>query len=43
MKVSDLHRHPHQLFTAQAEETLDEAADRMNWHQVGAHGARPRP
>jgi CBS domain-containing protein len=36
MKVSDLHRHPHELFTAQAEETLDEAADRMHWHQVGA-------
>jgi CBS domain-containing protein len=36
MKVSDLHQHPHQLYTAQAEETLDEAADRMNWHQVGA-------
>jgi CBS domain-containing protein len=36
MKVSDLHQHPHRLFTAQVEETLDEAADRMNWHQVGA-------
>ena len=36
MKVSDLYQHPHQLFTAQAEETLDEAADRMSWHQVGA-------
>jgi CBS domain-containing protein len=36
MKVSDLHQHPHQLFTAQAEETLEEAADRMSWHQVGA-------
>jgi CBS domain-containing protein len=36
MKVSDLHQHPHQLFTAQAEEPLDEAADRMHWHQVGA-------
>jgi CBS domain-containing protein len=34
MKVSDLARH--ELFTAQAEETLDEAADRMSWHQVGA-------
>jgi CBS domain-containing protein len=34
MKVSDLR--PHQLFTAQAEESLDVAADRMNWHQVGA-------
>jgi CBS domain-containing protein len=36
MKVSDLHQHPHQLFIAQAEESLEEAADRMNWHQVGA-------
>jgi CBS domain-containing protein len=34
MKVSDLHQH--QLYTAQADETLDEAADRMNWHLVGA-------
>ena len=34
MKVSDLAHH--ELFTAQAEETLDEAADRMSWHQVGA-------
>jgi CBS domain-containing protein len=34
MKVSDLHQH--ELFTAQAEESLAEAADRMNWHQVGA-------
>jgi CBS domain-containing protein len=34
MKVSDLHQH--QVYTAQAEETLDEAADRMSWHQVGA-------
>ena len=34
MKVSDLR--PHELFTAQAEETLDVAADRMSWHQVGA-------
>jgi CBS domain-containing protein len=34
MKVSDLQ--PHQLFTAQVEETLEEAADRMSWHQVGA-------
>src|SRR5215213_3382680 len=34
MKVSDLQ--PHELFTAQAEETLEEAADRMSWHQVGA-------
>jgi hypothetical protein len=32
-KVSDLDQH--ELFTAQAEEALDEAADRMNWHQVG--------
>jgi CBS domain-containing protein len=34
MKVSDLQHH--ELFTAQAEESLDVAADRMNWHQVGA-------
>jgi CBS domain-containing protein len=34
MKVSDLAHH--ELFTAQAEETLDEAADRVSWHQVGA-------
>jgi CBS domain-containing protein len=34
MKVSDLR--PHELFTAQADEGLDVAADRMNWHQVGA-------
>ena len=34
MKVSDLHQH--ELYTAQADETLDEAADRMNWHLVGA-------
>ena len=34
MKVSDLR--PHELFTAQAEETLEAAADRMSWHQVGA-------
>jgi CBS domain-containing protein len=34
MKVSDLQHH--QLFTAQADESLDVAADRMNWHQVGA-------
>jgi CBS domain-containing protein len=34
MKVSDLK--PHELFTAQAEETLEEAADRMSWHEVGA-------
>jgi CBS domain-containing protein len=34
MKVSDLR--PHELFTAQADESLDVAADRMSWHQVGA-------
>ena len=34
MKVSDLQHHD--LFTAQADESLDVAADRMNWHQVGA-------
>jgi CBS domain-containing protein len=34
MKVSDLHHH--ELFTTQADESLDVAADRMNWHQVGA-------
>jgi CBS domain-containing protein len=34
MKVSDLHQH--ELFTAQPDESLDVAADRMNWHQVGA-------
>ena len=34
MKVSDLHQH--ELFTTQAEESLAEAADRMNWHQIGA-------
>jgi CBS domain-containing protein len=34
MKVSDLHQH--ELFTAQADETLEVAADRMSWHQVGA-------
>ena len=32
-KISDLQQH--ELFTAQANEALDEAADRMNWHQVG--------
>ena len=32
-KISDLDQH--ELFTAQAKEALDEAADRMNWHQVG--------
>ena len=34
MKVSDLAHH--ELLTAQADETLDQAADRMSWHQVGA-------
>jgi CBS domain-containing protein len=34
MKVSDLQ--PHELFTAQADESLEVAADRMNWHQIGA-------
>jgi CBS domain-containing protein len=34
MKVSDLQHH--ELFTAQADESLDVAADRMSWHQVGA-------
>jgi CBS domain-containing protein len=34
MKVSDLHQQ--ELFTAQGDESLDVAADRMNWHQVGA-------
>jgi CBS domain-containing protein len=34
MKVSDLR--PHELFTAQADEILEVAADRMSWHQVGA-------
>jgi CBS domain-containing protein len=34
MKVSDLHQH--ELFTAQTDESLDVAADRMNWYQVGA-------
>ena len=34
MKVSDLQHH--ELFTAQADECLEVAADRMNWHQVGA-------
>ena len=32
-KISDLQQH--ELFIAQAKEALDEAADRMNWHQVG--------
>ncbi len=34
MKVSELQHH--ELFTAQAEETLEVAADRMSWHEVGA-------
>jgi CBS domain-containing protein len=34
MKVSDLHQQ--RVFTAEAEETLEEAADRMRWHAVGA-------
>ena len=34
MKVSDLHQH--EVFTAQPDESLDVAADRMSWHQVGA-------
>jgi hypothetical protein len=34
MKVSDLQHH--ELFIAQPEESLDLAADRMSWHQVGA-------
>jgi CBS domain-containing protein len=34
MKVSGLR--PHELFTAEAEESLEVAADRMSWHQVGA-------
>ena len=34
MKVSDLQHH--ELFIAQADECLEVAADRMNWHQVGA-------
>ena len=34
MKVSDLQHH--ELFTAQADESLDVAADRLSWHQVGA-------
>ena len=32
-RISDLQQH--ELFTAQAKEAVDEAADRMNWHQVG--------
>lgn len=35
MKVSDLH-HQQRVFTAEADETLDEAADRMRWHAIGA-------
>jgi CBS domain-containing protein len=34
MKVSELHQQ--RLFTAEADETLDEAADRMRWHAIGA-------
>jgi CBS domain-containing protein len=34
MKVSELHQR--RLFTADADETLDTAADRMHWHEVGA-------
>ena len=34
MKVSDLQHQD--LYTAQVDESLDVAADRMNWHQVGA-------
>jgi CBS domain-containing protein len=34
MKVSDLHQR--RVFTAEAEETLEEAADRMRWHAIGA-------
>lgn len=34
MKVCDLHQQ--RLFTAEAEEALDEAADRMRWHAIGA-------
>jgi hypothetical protein len=34
MKVSDLQHQ--ELFTAQADEILEVAADRMSWHQVGA-------
>jgi CBS domain-containing protein len=34
MKVSDLQQH--ELVTAQAEECLEGAADRMSWHEVGA-------
>src|SRR5512133_1052706 len=34
LKVSDLQ--DHELFGAQVEESLEVAADRMNWYQVGA-------
>ena len=34
MKVSDLHQQ--RLFTAEADEALEEAADRMRWHAIGA-------
>jgi CBS domain-containing protein len=34
MKVSDLHQQ--RLFTAEADETLDEVADRMRWHAIAA-------
>ena len=34
MKVSDLQQH--ELFTAQVDESLELAADRMSWYQVGA-------
>jgi CBS domain-containing protein len=34
MKVSELHQQ--RLFTAEADEALDEVADRMRWHAVGA-------
>jgi CBS domain-containing protein len=34
MKVSDLHQQ--RLFTADADETLDEVADRMRWHAIAA-------
>ncbi len=44
MKVSDLQQH--ELFTAQADESLEVAADRMSWHQVrrpsGPGGSAPR-
>jgi CBS domain-containing protein len=34
MKVSDLRQQ--RLFTAEADDTLDEAADRMRWHAISA-------